>query len=198
MSSDGLGQTKFTCTIEELQEMLGFSRKDNLVRLLKSQYVRDVDYTTRPADERKTTGRPPQAYFVSEKTFKLLAARCGTRRMGRKPDVLLGDLQLTHIKRFIPKEEETIGFLLSIYGEQFTCIPQWRFATYRADLYIEEKHLVVECDERGHVSYDSSREAARCKALHDLDVSVYRFNPDSPLFTLAEVIQDLNKILFDL
>lgn len=188
----------FTCAIEDLQEKLGFSRKDNLVRLLKSQYVYGVDYTTRIADERKTAGRPPHAYFVNEKTFKLLAARCGTRKMGRKPTVLLGDFQLTHIKRFLPKEEEIIGFLLSVYGHHFTCISQWNFATYRADLYVEEKHLVIECDEHGHSSYDESREAARCKALHDLDVLVYRFNPDTPNFTLAKVMQDVNKILFDL
>ena len=79
----------------------------------------------------------------------------------------LGDLQLSHFTRYLPKEEEIIGFIVSVYGEQFTCISQWKFASYRADLYIEEKHLVLECDEHGHISYDSSREAARCKALHD-------------------------------
>jgi len=198
MLNDNSVPSHFTCAVEVLQEELGFSRKDAIVRLLKSQYVRDVDYTTRPADERKKTGRPRQAYFVSEKTFKLLAARCGTRKMGRKPVALMGDLQLTHINRFLPKEEETIGFIMSVYGEQFTCISQWKFATYRADLYIEEKHLVIECDEQGHSSYDKRREAARCRALHHLDVLVYRFNPDAPDFTLAKVMQDINKILFHL
>lgn len=78
--------------------------------------MRDVDYTTRPSAERNATGRPPQAYFVNEKTYKLLAARCGTRKMGRKPVVLLGDLQLSHITRYLPKEEEIIGFIVSMYG----------------------------------------------------------------------------------
>lgn len=196
MSIDETG--RFTCSIEDIQEKLGFSNKANLVRLLKSQYVRDVDYTIRPNAERKATGRPPQAYFVNEKTNKLLAARCGTRTMDRKPAVLLGDLQLTHIARYLPKEEEIIGFILAVYGKQFTCYSQWKFGPYRADLYIEEKHLVVECDEHGHVSYDNQREGARSQALHELGVSVYRFNPDAPDFTLAKVMEDLNEILFDL
>jgi hypothetical protein len=168
------------------------------IKLLKSQYVRDVDYTIQPNAERKATGRPPQAYFVNEKTIKLLAARCGTRTMGRKPAVLLGDLQLTHIARYLPKEEEIIGFILAVYGKQFTCYSQWKFGPYRADLYIEEKHLVVECDEHAHVSYDNQKEEARCRALHEVDISVYRFNPDAPDFALAKVMQDLNKILYDL
>ena len=188
----------FTCSIEDIQEELGFSRKDALVRLLKSQYVRDVDYTTRPDAERKVTGRPPQAYFVNERTSKLLAARCGTRTIGRKAAVLLGDLQLTHIARYLPKEEEIIGFIMAVYGKQFTCYSQWKFGPYRADLYIEEKHLVVECDEHGHVSYDNDKEGARSEALHELGVSIYRFNPDAPDFALAKVMQELNEILFDL
>ena len=110
--------------------------------------------------------------------------------------MLLGDLQLTHVTRYLPKEEELIGFILAVYGKQFTCMSQWKFGHYRADLYIEEKHLVIECDEHGHVSYDSRKEGPRCKALHDLDISVYRFNPDAPDFTLARVMQDLNEILF--
>ena len=118
--------------------------------------------------------------------------------MGRKPVVLLSDLQLTHITRYLPKEEDIIGFILSVYGEQFTCISQWNFASYRADLHIEEKHLVTECDEHGHISYDSSRVAARRKALHDLDISVYRSDPDAPHFTLAKVMQDLNKKFLNL
>ena len=198
MTRDGLDQAQFTFTTKELQEKLGFSNKASLVRLLKSQYVHGVDNTTRPDTERQATGRPPQAYFVTEKTFKLLAARCGTRKVGRIPAVLVGNLQLTHINRFLPKEEETIGFLMSVYGEQFTCITQWKFANYRADMYIKEKQLVVECDEHGHASYDSSRKEDRCRTLQELHVSIYRFNPDAPNFTLAKVVKDLNKLLFQL
>ena len=112
--------------------------------------------------------------------------------------MLLGDLQLTHITRYLPKEEELIGFLLAVYGKQFTCKPQWRFGPFRADLYIEEKHLVVECDEHGHVSYNNQKEEARSRALNELGISVYRFNPDAPDFALAKVVADLNEILFDL
>ena len=68
---------------------------------------------------------------------------------------------------------------------------------FRVDLYFKEHNIVVECDERGHSSYDEEKEEDRKLAIREIfqDPVVIRFNPDEPFFDIFKVIGKIHQAI---
>jgi len=60
---------------------------------------------------------------------------------------------------------------------------------YRVDLYFPSLNLAIECDERGHSSYDKFWEEIREDQISEaLNCKFLRFNPDDSEFNVGNVI----------
>lgn len=186
---------KFKHCAEAARSSLGYTRKDSLVKILRRDYQKDVDWVCIIGPRGVNGGCPPRAYYVTDECLRLLGYRCSSRCVSRPSQpIKLGDREVHHIRRYHPKEEELIGFLMRAYSRKHSCRVQHGVGPYRVDMLIDD-YIVVECDEDNHAGYDVVKEAERHKFLETRGYTVYRFDCDSPTFDLATVIADLNDLL---
>lgn len=183
--------TEFPINLDTLQVSLGYSKKSNLVCALQRDYQEGVDYVTY-SDSRSGRRDPPnQVYAVTVECARLMTFRCQSRKvdrpLGQVP--VTQDRAITHVRRISSQEEDCIGFFYRSFHKSLTCLLQYPFGgNYRADMYIKELHMILECDENGHRRYDTQHEASRNAALTVAGFCVYRFDPKSADFDLAEVV----------
>lgn len=188
-----LSSDKFTNFLEDILAQLGYSRKDNLVTALRRDYEEHVDWI---CINRNEGFCQRHIYKITDECAKLLLYRCGSRNTSRlQTPAKIADVTLSHVRRYHPKEEELISFIIRVYSRQFACDPQHSIGPYRVDLLLD-KRIVVECDEHGHTAYNAVDEAERQSFLERRGFTVYRFNPDKDTFDLATIVADLNALLF--
>ena len=183
--------TDFSINLDTLQVSLGYSKKSNLVCALHRDYQEGVDYMTYPDISYGRRGPVKQMYAVTVECARLLAFRCQSRKIDRPLGQIpvTQDLAITHVRRISSQEEDCIGFVYRSFHKCLTCFLQYPFGgKYRADMYIKELHMILECDENGHKRYDTQHEASRNVALTEAGYCVYRFDPKSAEFDLADVI----------
>ena len=182
---------------DEIWEKMGWGRKDSLVRCLKRNYKQDVHWKS---VEKQIRGElTAMKYFLSDDCVKLLLIRDKTRNTNRSNDILqIGDVTLNYLTRYISPGEETITFLMQVFGSRFRCIPEHEINVYRVDLFISDKNVVVECDEYGHKRYGTAEESIRTAVItsHIPNIRWVRFNPHSPDFKLSLVVQKVMNIVF--
>ena len=184
---------RFTNDLEDILPQLGYSRKDGLVAVLRREYEEDVDWI---CVYRNEGFYQRHIYKVTDECAKLLLCRCGSRKTLRPQNpAKIADITLLHVRRYHPKEEELISFIVRVYSRQFACDPQHVIGPYRVDLLLD-KRIVVECDEHGHAAYNAVNEADRHSFLERRGFTVYRFNPDKDTFDLATIVAELNALLF--
>lgn len=184
----------FTYNLDALCQILGYSRRDTLVSVLRREYVENVDYIRQ--GDNKDLFRRKQTFMVTAECARLLTYRCSSRNLSRpSTPAAVADVKLTHIRRYHPKEEEVMGFVIRVYTSSFRCQSQHAIGRYRVDALIDER-IVVECDEKGHGCYDPVAEEERQLYLENHGFTIYRFNPDSNDFDLAKVVSDLNALLY--
>ena len=90
-------------------------------------------------------------------------------------------------------EGDLIEIITRCFQDIYTCRKQHYLKGFRADLFIEELGLVVECDEMNHNNRDIFKEEFREEVIkNNFGYSIIRFDPDSDSFNIGDVI---NKIL---
>ncbi len=195
-SVDQLGDTvtvdaKFKHDADAICSSLGHTRKDCLVKILKRDYQADVDWIC--IISKRSSHR--RAYYLTDECLRMLVYRCSSRCIARPVSpVKLGDTELHHVRRYHPKEEELIGFLMRVYSRKHSCHVQQCLGPYRVDMLIDDR-IVVECNENNHAGYDQVKEAERLKYIETKGYTIYGFDCDSPTFDLATVVADLNDLL---
>lgn len=187
--------SQYSHDIDDLLSALGYATRGKLIEVLRRDFQELVDYIKER--DLPTRGRPRVRFIVTAECAKILTCRCASRRALRpEKSVNIAGVELTHIRRYHPKEEETINFIGEVYRGKFSCQMQSQIGPYRVDLLLENR-IAVECDENGHKAYDPVSEASRQSYIEGRGYHVYRFNPDSPSFSLAKVVSDLNAMLYD-
>ena len=185
--------TKFVHDSEAICSSLGYGRKDVLVKVLKRDYQENVDWISQK--RWGSVGRALQIYYLTDECLRMLVYRCSSRCVTRSvTPVRLGDNELHHIRRYHPKEEELIGFLMRVFSRKHSCHVQRCLGPYRVDMMIDDC-VVVECDEHNHVGYDQVKEADRHEYIKMKGYTLYGFDCDCPTFDLATVVADLNDLL---
>jgi prophage antirepressor-like protein/very-short-patch-repair endonuclease len=67
---------------------------------------------------------------------------------------------------------------------------------YRVDLFFSKYRLIMECDERGHASYDAKEDKRRSNVLtRTLDASWIRFDPDESGFCIIDILNKIHVFL---
>jgi very-short-patch-repair endonuclease len=178
---------EFCCDIDDLVDKLS-CKKHNLLAVLKREFQDGIDYVHHTSRKSPTAsgGRPRGIYFLKESCMRqLMAMYVLTSR--RKTSV--EEFNLDYIKRYLPKEIETLDFVCTALSGVYTCVRQQRLLNYRVDLYFPDQRVVVECDEHGHVDRDQEYERRREQDLkRALNCTFVRFNPDADDFCLAKLI----------
>lgn len=94
----------------------------------------------------------------------------------------------------LTKEQETIGFICECLKGITQINLQHKVGDYRIDLYLPEYNLAIECDELGHQDRDEKYEVEREEYItKELGCKFIRFNPDSEIFKMSDVINKIFK-----
>ncbi len=161
-------------------------KKNTLVRTLKREFQEGVDYVYH---KEYTKGRPRGIYEITLNCRRQLLVKYAlSARRQLSPMV---DLKIDYIKRYLPKEIETLNFVSTALSGVYTITRQhWLMnGKYRIDMYFPEHRIAVECDEHGHVDRDPLYESRRERELvAALNCTFVRFNPDAHDFCMAVLI----------
>lgn len=100
------------------------------------------------------------------------------------------------------KETIHIGQIRAMFP-RYDFQTQYKADKYKVDLYSPRYNIAVECDEFGHHDRDATYEAERQKKINEVldNPSWVRFNPDSPSFSIVDVVAQITTIVdakFDL
>lgn len=88
-----------------------------------------------------------------------------------------------------PIETQTINFIKNCFNTSYRMIQQYRIGNYRADLYIEDYAIVVECDEFGHTDRNPEDEYQREQAIYAAGIrEIIRYNPNQDGFSISNVV----------
>lgn len=100
----------------------------------------------------------------------------------------------------LTKEQETIGFICDCLKDITQINLQHKIGKYKIDLYLPEYNLAIECDELSHQDRDGNYEVKREEYIKkELGCKFIRFNPDSEMFKISDIICSINKhIVFSL
>lgn len=187
--------TQFIDDIEVLSYELGLL-KGSLVKILKRDFVEGMDYIYKKT--KLTTpvgGRPRDVYMLTEQCRRQLEYKCYLTSRKELPT----SPYLSYVRRYLPKETETLNFICTALSGVYTCAREQCFlGKYRVDLYFPDQRLVVECDEHDHEDRDQEYEKLRETELtEELGCKFVRYNPDAPDFCLAVLMSRILKALHE-
>jgi very-short-patch-repair endonuclease len=190
----------FNRNIEELVGALDVKSKDNLVRNLKKNYQKNIQYIiNQPVflqqneGDKKRGGQNKLDFMLTEKTFELL-----------KNSYNLRNRYLTQITDNTPVinsinmciENQTIGFIANSFKNIFNVKRQYKIGNYNVDLYFIDHKLVVECDENNHYDRNQTDELIRENFIKSFSNKIIRFNPNAKNFDLSNVLQEIHSIIY--
>jgi len=99
----------------------------------------------------------------------------------------IGNTQLVSVIQ--PIETQTINFIVNCFKRTLEMHRQFHFGRYRADLFIRDYGIVVECDEFNHRDRDPDDEFAREMFIYSQGINkIIRYNPNEEGFCISEVI----------
>ena len=183
----------FNHNLDELLDILD-ARKDNIVRHLKKNYQKNIQFITinAPVTELKKGGLSKINYMLTDQTYELLKNSFNFRT---KYLVEMGNnIQCVNsINMCI--ESQTIGFIANTFNGIVDIRKQHKFGNYKVDLYFPKYNIVVECDENGHMDRDESYEVSRENFIKSLGNTIIRFNPNTENFDLSTVLQQIIRII---
>ena len=188
---------QFNRNLEELIELLDFTRKDNIVRSLKKNYQKDIQYIIiQPVilqiEGEKNKGGGGQNkvdYMLTEKTFELMKNSYNLRN--RYLTQLTDNTSVINsINMCI--ENQTIGFIANSFKGILKTQRQYKVGNYNVDLYFIDHKLVIECDENNHTDRNQTDELIREKFIESLGNKIIRFNPNAKNFDLSNVLREIH------
>ena len=99
-------------------------------------------------------------------------------------------------RKYEEKESECLRAIETTFkGEKFK--KQYSVKSYRIDMYMPKYRIAIECDENGHRDRNIEYEIQRQKDIeHLLNCQFIRFNPDSKDFNIFEVLNQINKAIY--
>lgn len=186
---------KFTHNIEDIVTQFN-TRKDTVKRKLATfGFQINQDYTITKI-KKPDGGRSSEKIMVTKRVYDqiLLNFAIRTRQI-----VNTTDMNIQYIKRYIPEETETINFIYDTLSPFFILEKQYKVLQYRIDLYIIDKKIAIECDEKDHKDRDPEYETKREMDISkELDCIFIRFNPNDKKFKLTTFMSSLIPMVSDL
>jgi len=188
----------FSYKSEDLVIPLNLANKAHIDRFIRKQFKEGVHYIHKksqmPSNENKLTwgGHNKMDTLLTKEAYDLCLS---TYNLKHKYVSKVGGLE--QVKILMSLENQTIGFIENAFKGVFQMQRQKVFGKYKVDLFIQERNVVVECDELGHEGRDKEYEQTREAFLVSQGNKVVRFNPNDPDFDLSNVLNEINRILFD-
>jgi len=166
------------------------TRRDCVIRQIHNNgFTENIDFCVVCTSEKKHGGSNKYTIHITNECFNQLLTQKAIR--GRQK-IDTPNIKLDYIKRYLPKETETLGFVYDIFSPLYTVHKQYKVLKYRVDLYIVEKNIVIECDENNHKQYEQEIEKEREAIItKQLKCTFVRFNPDDKYFKLASIVSDI-------
>lgn len=184
--------TPFHCDLDDDAIALPCTKR-SLVRILQRHFREGEDFVQEMAIS--TGGRPRHVYLLSDRCRSQLLAMYA---LNSRQEVSTADFNIDYIRRYAPKETETLDFICTALSGVYTFSRQQWFMNnrYRVDLYFPDQRLIVECDEHGHMDRDQEYEQRREDELtRALNCTFIRFNPDADDFCMAVLLSRILRVL---
>lgn len=187
-----MSDDQYVCDLDDDALVLPCTKK-SLVRILHRHFKDGEDFIQEKA--MSTGGRPRHVYKLSGKCRLQVRALYA---LNSRHEVSNSEFNIDYIRRYAPKETETLDFVCTALSGAYTCARQQWFMNqkYRVDLYFPDQRVVVECDENGHVdreqAYERRREADLTRVLN---CTFVRFNPDTDDFCMAVLLSRILRAL---
>lgn len=179
----------------DLDELLYLSVKANLTRYLTKNFKENVHYAVEK-DIYKIRGNHGGhnkiAYMLTESAFELLKNSYNLRN--RYIVNISENVKCINIGMCI--ENQTIGFIENAYKNMLNLKRQYIFGKYRVDLYFIDYKLIIECDENNHADRNAEQERIREEYIVSFGNKFIRYNPNTPLFDMSNVLSEINSVLF--
>lgn len=191
---------KFTKDIDDLQYLT--RQKVKLTDYLKKNYKENIHYIIKTDTcknkinndgTKKHGGQNKIIYMLTEEAFELMKNSYNLRN---RYIVNIND-NVKQINIGMCIENQTIGFIENSYINILNIKRQYFIDNYRVDLYFIDHKLVIECDENNHIDRDSIKEKIRQEYIVSLGNNIIRYNPNDKLFDISNVLNKINKILFE-
>lgn len=183
---------QFKYNIDELVEKTGY-RKDTIKRCLKnSGQQQDKDFIIQRITIKKKErgGHNKEIILLTKECYDQIVYLIKLRS---RKQIALHECEPQYVKRYMPKETETLGFLCNVFDGIFEIKLQYKMLHYRVDMYIVNKNVVIECDEHNHRDRDMQYEVQRQQdIIKSFNCTFIRFNPDDPNFKISELV---NRVL---
>ena len=180
--------SKFIHDIEDVAQAIS-ALKHHVKRALLAQFQLNVDYVIKESKPSGVTGgRPRSIIYMTDVCRRQLITTYSLRC--RKELAETDALRVEYVKRYLPKETETLDFIERAFAKNFRCIRQYDVdRKYKIDLFFPDQRIALECDENGHADRDVEDDASRQAYIEcALDCVFIRFNPDAATFDLAELM----------
>lgn len=168
------------------------NNKTTLVEHLVKNYKEGIHYIITKPIERKHGGHNKKVYLLTERAFELLKNSYNLRN--RYITDCNDTVKQINIGMCI--ENQTIGFIMNSFDGLLSMKRQYYIGKYKADLFIEDYKLVIECDENNHDDRDINYEITRQDYIITQGHSMIRFNPNTPNFDLSNVLREIHKFMF--
>ena len=179
----------------DLDELLYLSRKNNLTRYLTKNFKENVHYIVEKDKYNfrgNNGGQNKIAFTLTESAFELLKNSYNLRN--RYIVNISENVKCVNIGMCI--ENQTIGFIENAYKNMLNLKRQYIFGKYRVDLYFIDYKLIIECDENNHADRNAEQERIREEYIVSFGNKFIRYNPNTPLFDLSNVLSEINSVLF--
>lgn len=172
--------------------------KASVKRMIRNMgFTFNTDYfITKPNRFKKTTGgQNKEDITVTKKVLDQIEYTYA--KYSRNMDACF-DIKLEYVKRYMPKETETLGFVHEVLSPLFDVRKQYKVGSYFIDLYIVDTKLAIECDEHNHIDRDKTYERVRQTQIEQtLACKFIRFNPDDKSFRLATLMSTVLQECFN-
>lgn len=185
---------QFTKDLDELILLLK-CKKINLVTNLEKNYKENLHYIKQKKVQtcKQKGGQNRIIYLLTKPAFELLKNSYNLRN---RYIVDLSDT-VKNINIGMCIENQTIGFIENAFKGVIDCKRQFLIGKYRIDLYFPDYYLAVECDENNHADRNPTLEKIREDYIISQGNKLIRYNPNTTLFDLSDVIREIFLIIIN-
>jgi hypothetical protein len=184
---------QYTHNLEDLIHELK-TRKDLIVRFMKKHFKENQHYIINKIDRivPMNGGQNKKTYLLTKETFELIQS---TYNLNNRYITKVNNVNMVN-PLLMSIENSTIGFICQSIDGIVDFERQYKVGDYFVDLYLPKHKIVIECDEFGHKSYNTSDEIKREDFIKGkLQCQFIRFNPCSSDFHLPVLLNTLLKAI---
>jgi very-short-patch-repair endonuclease len=183
-------ETEFTVELSsEVLHQIGTNKKYNVARFLRKNFYEGKDFLiiSGPINFSQHGGHNIKRYMMTKKTSDLLISSYNLKHKYIVNNTIRPVVMSV--------ENSTIGFISNALKPLFEMKREYVIGDYRVDMYIPTLNVCLECDEFGHMSYNSDAEVTRQRFIETkLSCTFIRFNPNQSGFDISDVIKDILRI----